>query len=91
MSQFVHNYINGCATCQATKIKLRTQVPLQPNQIPTNIWKSITMDFVTNLPLSQGFNSMFVVVDQFSKATLVTSCHKAISVDQTAQLYLNHV
>ena len=91
MSQFIRNYMDGCATCQSTKNKPRTKVPLQPNPILTAFWKSITMDFVTDLPLSLNCDSMFMVVDRFSKAIIITSCLKTIKVEQTAQLYLNNV
>jgi hypothetical protein len=49
------------------------------------------MDFVTDLPLSNSFDSMFVVVDRFSKAIIVTPCHKAISAEGTSKLYMNNV
>jgi hypothetical protein len=91
LSQFVHNYVDGCATCQSTKIRPKTRIPLKPNQVPMEIWKIITMDFVTDLPASNGFDSMFVVVDRFSKATIVSPCRKDITAEQTSQLYLNHV
>ena len=35
ISTFVKSYVDGCATCQATKIRPKNKVPLQPNQIPT--------------------------------------------------------
>jgi hypothetical protein len=35
MSQFVQRYVDGCATCQSTKIHPRTRIPLQPNQVPS--------------------------------------------------------
>jgi transposase InsO family protein len=91
MSKFVHDFIDGCAICQSTKIRPRTQVPLKPNQIPTNVWGIITMDFITNLPTSKGFNSLFVVVDRLSKATIISPCNKTITADGIAQLYLDQV
>ena len=60
---------------------------LQLNPIPAGIWQSITMDFVTDLPESRSADSMFVVVDRFSKAIVITPCRKAISAEETAQLY----
>ena len=53
ISTFVKSYVDGCATCQATKIQPKNEVPLQPSHIPTNIWGIITMDFITDLPVSQ--------------------------------------
>jgi len=91
MSQFVHRFVDGCATCQSTKIHPRTRIPLQPNQVPLGIWKSVTMDFVTDLPSSNGYDSMFVVVDRFSKATIVSPCRKDITAEETSKLYLDIV
>ena len=91
LSQFTKNYVDGCATCQATKNKPRTQIPLKPNPVPADIWKAITMDFVTDLPESRNADSMFVVVDRFSKAIVITPCRKTITAEETAQLYLDNV
>jgi len=91
ISTFVKSYVDGCATCQATKIRPRNKVPLQPNQIPTDVWGIITMDFITDLPISQGYDSLFVVVDRLSKATIVTPCTKTITAEETSKLYMDHV
>ncbi len=91
MSTFVKSFVDGCATCQATKIKPRTKVPLQPNPIPTAVWETITMDFITDLPVSLGYDALFVVVDRFSKATIISPCNKTITADETAKLYLESV
>jgi hypothetical protein len=49
------------------------------------------MDFVTNLPFSNGYDSMFVVVDRFSKATIVSPCRKDITAEETSKLFLDTV
>ena len=49
------------------------------------------MDFIPDLPVSQGFNSLFIVVDHLSKATIITPCNKTITAKETAKLYMNHV
>ena len=35
--------------------------------IPTKCWESVSMDFMTHLPESKGFDSIIVVVDRVSK------------------------
>lgn len=35
--------------------------------IPPQSWKSISMDFIEQLPESQGFTEILVVVDQLTK------------------------
>lgn len=91
MSTFVKDYVDGCATCQAMKIKPRTQVPLQPNQPLTEVWGVITMDFITDLPNSRGYDSLFVVVDCLSKATIITPCTKSITAEDTSRIYMENV
>jgi len=91
MSTFVKDYVDGCATCQAIKIRPRNQVPLQPNQVPTEIWGIKTMDFITDLPTSQGYDSLFVVIDCLSKATIISPCTKTITAKETAKLYMENV
>ena len=49
------------------------------------------MDFITDLPVSQGFDSLFVVVDCLSKATIIVPCNKTITAEETAKVYMNHV
>ena len=49
------------------------------------------MDFITDLPVSQGFDSLFIVVDHLSKATIIVPCNKTITAKETAKLYMNHV
>ena len=66
MSAFVRNYVGGCALCQQMKVNTHLIVPpLMP--IPGNKdarpFSTITMDFITELPESEGYNSLFVVVD----------------------------
>jgi len=42
---------------------------LQPLPIPERKWESISMDFITGLPMVQGKDRIFVVVDQLMKYT----------------------
>jgi len=63
ITEFVKAYIKGCAICQTTKIRLPVKVPLKPNEIPQGIWDTITMDFITDLPTSKGYDSILTIVD----------------------------
>ena len=63
-------------------------VPLQPSTMP---WVDISADFITDLPLSNGFDSILTVVDRFSKETKFIPCNKTATALDTAKLYLFHV
>lgn len=67
-SDIIH-YVQNCSICQTTKSP--RQLPaslLQPLPIPQRTWSHITIDFVTDLPNSQGLTTILTVVDRFSKA-----------------------
>jgi transposase InsO family protein len=50
------------------------------------------MDFITDLPESDGFDSIFVVVDHgLTKGVIFTPCNKTIDALGTADLYFNNV
>ena len=57
-----------CNVCQYNKN--RTEQPadkLMPNLISEKPWTYILVDFITKLPLAQGYDSILVVVDQLTK------------------------
>jgi hypothetical protein len=91
ITTFIKAYIKGCATCQTTKIKPPVKVPLKPNEVPQGIWETIMMDFITDLPVSNGYDSILTVVDRHSKAVILLPCHKTITAEQTSQLLINNV
>jgi hypothetical protein len=91
MTEFVKAYIKGCATCQTTKIRPPVKVPLKPTEIPEGPWETITMDFITDLPTSKGYDSILTVVDRHSKAIILSPCNKTITAEQTSQLLVDNV
>jgi transposase InsO family protein len=91
MSTFVKDFVDGCAQCQTTKTLPKTTVPLQPNNIPANVWQIVTMDFIMDLPQSKGYDSLLVTVDRFSKAVILSPCNKTVTTLETTELFLNNV
>jgi len=49
------------------------------------------MDFIIDLPVSQGYDSILTVVDCHSKAIILSPCHKTITAEQTSQLLVDNV
>jgi len=52
-----------------------------PNSIPKKPWMYILADFITKLPLAQGYNSILVVVDKLMKMVYFTSTTEKILVE----------
>ncbi|KAL3527965.1 hypothetical protein ACH5RR_012621 [Cinchona calisaya] len=80
--------MSSCDNCQKSKHEnLPYPRLLQPLPIPTMAWSQITMDFVENLPKSQGFDTIMVVVDRLTKLGHFT----ALTAVKVARLFLDQV
>ena len=68
MKQEVVTFIRNCDTCQRNKSE-NVLYPglLQPIPVPTQAWTHIAMDFIEKLPKSQGYDTIVVVIDRFTK------------------------
>ena len=64
----VASFVCSCHECQQNKPRRHAPFGLlQPLDLPYSPWKTISMDFITDLPLSNGCNSIWVIVDTFTK------------------------
>ena len=64
MTKFVHKYVDRCAICQSTKnLTHQTRPPIYPLETTNVPWCFISMDFITDLPKSKGYDSINVAVD----------------------------
>ncbi|MBW0485836.1 hypothetical protein O181_025551 [Austropuccinia psidii MF-1] len=76
INQFIKNYVPSCQkSSRNKKIHHKKFGLLKPLQIPSGPWNSLLMDFITQLPLSNGFDSISVVVDRFSKMEIFIPAH----------------
>ena len=68
MGQYIAKYLKGCDLCNRTKMFPASLVgKLMPNQIPDHRWQVISVDLITELPQSHGYDTLLVVVDHLSK------------------------
>jgi len=77
----VGRYVDGYDAYQ--RYKNRSEAPvgkLMPNVIPEKPWSHILADFITKLPLAQGYNTILVVCDRFSKmAHFIATTEKTLA------------
>lgn len=68
VSDDVKDYVLSCPVCaQAKSSRDLSSDTLKPLPVPHRPWSHVSIDFVTDLPLSNGFNTILVMIDRFSK------------------------
>jgi len=58
-----------------------------PNTIPEKLWSHISADFITKLPLAQGYDTILVICDQFSKMAHFIATTEKTLVEGLAKLF----
>src|SRR5260370_4192806 len=92
LRRMVGDYIRSCTSCAHTKVthhkpySLLKQLP-----IPGQPWESISMDFSEQLPASEGFTAILVIVDRLTKQSLFIPTHDMVDTPQLARLFLTHI
>ena len=89
---FVKDYVSSCTSCGRAKVPShRPYGLLKQLPIPAHPWHSISMDFIEQLPSSDGFTSILVVVDRLSKQGIFIPTYDTITSPELAKLFVAHV
>ncbi|MBW0472292.1 hypothetical protein O181_012007 [Austropuccinia psidii MF-1] len=89
MNQFIKDYVSSCQQCSINKnIHQKKFGLLKPLQIPSGPCNYLSMDFITQFPLSNNFDSILVVVDRFSKMEIFIPAYGTITSVDLAQIFI---
>lgn len=70
-SQDIKQFTRNCDICgSATIWRQRRWGLLKPLPVPERIWRSISMDFITDLPNVDGYDACLVITDRLSKGVI---------------------
>jgi translation initiation factor IF-1 len=88
----VGRYVSRCTTCNKAMSRLNPHGLYMPLPVPSVPWEDISMCFVLGLPRTKrGRNSIFVVVDRFSKMAHFIPCHKSDNASHDADLFFTEI
>ena len=92
MSKDVQDLLRRCATCQLAKSHSLPQGLYTSLPVPFLRLVDVSMDFILGLPKTQrNKDSIFVVVDRFSKMAHFIACNKTTDPTHIVELYFKEV
>ncbi|RKK72672.1 hypothetical protein BFJ68_g18271, partial [Fusarium oxysporum] len=94
----VEKTIKQCDLCMRTKAQRHKPYgELQPLEVAERPWSSITMDFITKLPLSEEpstgifYDSIMVIVDRLTKFSIYLPYREATDAETMAYIFYDRV
>ena len=71
LSRDIRTFVANCDGCSSNKAwKILRHGFLKPLPIPNRVWTEISMDFMTDLSISEGCSSMVILTDRLSKGVV---------------------
>jgi hypothetical protein len=87
MASFVDKYILGCEKCQRYKPAQHPKAVLQPPEVSAEPWQHVGIDLITQLLLSDHFNSIAVYIDHYSDQAHLVLCKSNLTAKGTTDLH----
>ncbi|KAE8984627.1 Transposon Tf2-9 polyprotein [Phytophthora rubi] len=92
MYKWVRKYVQTCETCQRVKPAPSVSAPLMSLPVPADCWRSVSMDFIFELPAdARGHTGILVFVCRLSKMVRLAAVRKSVTAPQAAQLFVDNV
>ena len=92
LKEDVLQHIRECDVCQRNKGEMCYPTGLlQPLPIPEGKWESISMDFIIRLPMVQGKDCIFVIIDQLTKYTHFFAIFAQYTAAQVAEMFFREI
>lgn len=88
----VLEFVTTCDVCQKIKPDRRKKPGLlKPLPIPERPYHTVTMDLITNLPISEGFEAILVLTDKLTKHVQFIPTFNSLSKFGFAKLFTDNI
>ncbi len=92
MCEYICHYIKSCMICDHNKTPRHHPYGLlKPLLVPECLWDSISKAFIEQLPDSNGFTAILVVINRASKQAIIILTHNTINSKELTRLFVIHV
>jgi hypothetical protein len=82
----------GAASCvDEHKLNPRWLRLFFPLHVPSSPWHTVGLDYMTHLHVSNGFDSVLIVVDHMTCMAHFMPCTRSVTTEETANLFLQGV
>ncbi|QRW24193.1 Retrotransposable element Tf2 protein [Rhizoctonia solani] len=91
MKSSAKEWVECCPTCQANRRAHAPVIALKPLDVPPYPFHTISYDFITGFPKSNGHDAILVVIDSFSKFGHFIPTTKKVTSKGLADLFISQV
>ncbi|KAF8700886.1 hypothetical protein RHS03_06602, partial [Rhizoctonia solani] len=91
MKSLAKEWVECCPICQDNRRTHAPVIALKPLEVPPFPFHTISYDFITGFPKSNGHNAILVVIDSFSKFGHFIPTTKKVKSKGLAELFVSHV
>src|SRR5579871_836630 len=91
MDEQVRRFTRNCKSCGRNTVwRERRKGLLRPLPIPEQQWQELSMDYITDLPESNGYTNILVITDRLGKGVIFAPC-KDLSAKTLSDTFINEV
>ncbi|QRW26386.1 Retrotransposable element Tf2 protein [Rhizoctonia solani] len=91
MKSTAKEWVECCPICQTNCCPHAPVIALKPLEVPPFPFHTISYNFITGFPKSQGHDAILVVIDSFSKFGHFIPTSKKVTAKGLADLFVTHV
>ena len=91
MRKDINDFIKSCECIKSKRLRHKPYGLLRQLPVPSERWKSLSVDFIPKLPNSEGYDTICVVIDRLTKLAHFAPCNETISAEQFANLFIDLV